>query len=181
MHIMERINEKRRPTTTAEEEFQKLSGSEGDDDFNKAFPPEKTQTEMEEAMEWSTYFKENESQMIAEMAISETMEKSKMQRVYFLGAVNYLEESLKARRIPQNAKFSNIFYYINTEAGKLVSQAHAVERPYTIGVLCTLKALIDLKQDEIDENITLLAVIKELNARLEILNKALKAGGVDNL
>jgi hypothetical protein len=149
MHIMERINEKRRPTTTAEEEFQKLSGSEGDGDFNKAFPPEKTQT--------------------------------KMQRVYFLGAVNYLEESLKARRIPQNAKFSNIFYYINTEAGKLVSQAHAVERPYTIGVLCTLKALIDLKQDEIDENITLLAVIKELNARLEILNKALKAGGVDNL
>lgn len=168
-----KINEGDEPRTTAEKELRKLLGIEGLEFFNKHFPPDQVLNEVEKAEEWDRWLAENELQAEADLAIAEISAKSKEQLQYLGTAINYLEFCRKSGGIPDKAKFSHVFVYIGDEAYKLAKQQPVIANPNNYGVLATLKALIDLKREEFSEDSNLLAVIKELNDKLDNLKKAI--------
>ena len=172
-----KINEGEIPRTTAEIEFAKHLGEDGLRLFNQHFPPEKVLTEMEKAAEWEEWLAENGLQAEAELAMAETSAKAKEQIKYLGGAINYLEEFRKARKIPDRAKFFHIFIYLGDEAQKLLGTQTVILNPNSFGVLAALKAFVDLKREEFPEDTDLIDIIKELNDRLDNLQKTTNTKG----
>jgi hypothetical protein len=146
-----KIREDEEPKTTAEIEFAKFSGQEGDSVFNQYFPPEQVLPEVEKAKEWEAWEVGTASTAEVEKVVEETLAKSKEQLKYLGGAISYLEYCRKAQIIPDNAKFLGVFSYIGGEAQKILSEKFVLDNPNNLGVLATLKALVGLKENNFSD------------------------------
>src|SRR4051812_20712611 len=94
-----KIDENSEPLSTAEIELRRLLGEQGKEFFDKYFPPEQVEREVESAIQWEEWLRENEPQQFAELAIAEFSQKAKEQIIYLAVAINFFEYCLKAELI----------------------------------------------------------------------------------
>lgn len=140
-----------------------------DQAFFDTFPGSQAASEVAKAEDFEEFFKEHNEQSKLESLNLEQARSMERRREMLLRVLTLLEWAKKADQIPENTTLEALFKWVSSQVVKLAEAGKKTFSNEDKNALYLLKALVELKEEGMNENATTPDIIKSLDDKYEAL------------